>query len=214
MRATRRHRRSRAESPDESNWLLTYGDIMTLLMSFFVFIFAATQLDQTLFQELLDSLTDSFGTGVHRPTAETPVLPDLRREIELRGLARDVEVLPEKREVRIFGSDSIFFAEGAVELDATALPLLESMATMLLSTRHEIRVEGHATAGESEQGTSDGDRELSFARALAVVRFLEDRGVEPERLSTVGYGSYRPRYPPRPEHLPRNRRVEIVLIPK
>jgi len=214
MRASRRWKRARKENIDESNWLLTYGDIMTLLMSFFVFIFAATQLDQTLFQELLDSLTDSFGTGVNRPTAEAPVLPDLKREIELRGLARDVEVLPEKREVRIAGSDSIFFAEGTDEIDSTAMLLLKSMATMLLETRHHIRVEGHATAGESQSGTPDGDRELSFLRALAVIRFLEEQGVEPERLSSVGYGSYRPRYPPRPEHQPRNRRVEIALVPK
>jgi chemotaxis protein MotB len=57
--------------------------------------------------------------------------------------------------------------------------------------------------------------ELSVARAVAVVRFLQEKGgIQPKRLSARGYSYYRPVAPNESEEGRRqNRRIEIILIP-
>ena len=203
-----------SDGPDESNWLLTYGDIMTLLMSFFVFIFSITYMDDALFRDLLDSLSDSLGRGSSRPAAEAEAIPDLRREIELRGLARDLEVVPERREIRIYGAEAVVFEEGSAEIPESVVPLLRSLAGLLVQLRHDVRVEGYAARDEGADGEDASGWALSTARALEVVRFFQRSGIDPRRLSAAGFGDARPRYPPGARNRPRNRRVEIVLVPR
>jgi chemotaxis protein MotB len=74
-----------------------------------------------------------------------------------------------------------------------------------------IRVEGH-TDDVPAGGAYPTNWELSTARALAVVRFLQSQGIDPSRLAAAGYGEYRPIAPnDTAEGRSQNRRIEIVL---
>ncbi len=198
-------------NPDDSGWLVTYGDIMTLLLSFFVLLFALSSMDDFLYNEILISLKESVGFSESRLTADSRVIPTIERIIELQGLANNVEVLAERNEVRIFGTDSVFFEAGSADIHPNAALFLKAVAGVIKQLHHSVQVEGHTDDLDSSQGKFASNWELSTARAAAVVGFLEKEGVEPDRLSAVGFAQYKPRYPPTPENRVRNRRVEIVL---
>ncbi|MCB0996872.1 MAG: fasciclin domain-containing protein [Acidimicrobiales bacterium] len=98
-----------------------------------------------------------------------------------------------------FGPGSAQLVDTAV-LDAVAQILLDSPDTL-------VEVQGHTDT----DGEADDNEALSQARAEAVVVYLTARGVDPERLTAVGYGETRPRIDPEvtPEDKAANRRIEF-----
>jgi len=199
------------DNPDDSNWLVTYGDIMTLLLSFFVLLFALSYMDEFLYRDILLSLSESVGVSESKMTADAEVLPNIQGVVDLHGLANNVEVLADRNEVRVFGTDSVFFEAGSADIHPNAALFLKAIAGVIKQIHHSVRVEGHTDDLDSGGDKFASNWELSTARAAAVVRFLEAEGVKPDRLSAVGFAQYKPRYSPTPENRPRNRRVEIVL---
>jgi len=196
---------------EESSWLYTYGDIMTLVLSFFVLLFAISSMDKYLYEDILISLKESLGTGKGSPAADERIVPDITKALELRGVAHNVTVETERNEVRVYGADSIFFERGSADIHPTSALFLKEIATVLAQVRHRIRVEGHTDDEPSEGGDAASNWELSTARAVSVVYFLMEQGIDPRRLSAEGFGQYAPRYPPSPQNRARNRRVEIVI---
>jgi chemotaxis protein MotB len=116
-------------------------------------------------------------------------------------------------------SQRIFFDSGGIKLNKNAKKLLLIIADSVRDNKNQcIIVEGHTDdrpVGEAPKPKFSNNWEISTARAVAVVRFLqEEAGLEPERLSAVGYSYYRPLASNDTEEGRRqNRRVEIILPP-
>ncbi|MFO0599379.1 MAG: OmpA family protein [Myxococcaceae bacterium] len=91
---------------------------------------------------------------------------------------------------RIVVKEAISFPHGSAEIEERSMDLLDAIARIMQSTASIklLTVEGHTdTTGEPEL-----NQPLSEARALAVRKYLEGKGVAPSRLESVGYGSERP----------------------
>jgi chemotaxis protein MotB len=129
------------------------------------------------------------------------------------GDRSDVEVKGESIILHI--SDSALFQKGSAKLSKDGSDSLEELGALLIEMRErDVRVEGH-TDDNPVSKTAKGfetNWELGGARAMAVVRYFHDTaGIEPERLSSVSYGEFRPLSRTRKE---KNRRIDIVLAPK
>lgn len=110
-----------------------------------------------------------------------------------------------------FNSDSLF-APGSADLDPAGRSALDRMAEVINDYRKTaVVVQGHTdAAGAPERG-----RELSERRADSVRRYLVRRGVEPGRISAVGYGDDAPVASNQTElGRSRNRRVDVLLKAK
>ncbi|GAA4497544.1 hypothetical protein GCM10023172_12680 [Hymenobacter ginsengisoli] len=102
---------------------------------------------------------------------------------------------------------TVLFKVGTPELLPEAQPALDQLATELKARPAlRLRVAGHT----DRVGESSKNQRLSEQRAEVVKAYLVKAGVEPARLSTIGYGDKRPLYPS-PD--PRNRRVEVQALP-
>jgi chemotaxis protein MotB len=113
--------------------------------------------------------------------------------------------------------DKILFASGSTRINKEGQEALAKIADALKSVQGRIiRVEGHTDdVPTPKDGPFPSNWELSLARAMAVVRALQDSGVDPTVLSAAGYGQYQPIAPnDAPENRSLNRRIEIVLAPK
>lgn len=113
--------------------------------------------------------------------------------------------------------DKILFASGSARVGKEGQEALAKIADALKSVQGKIiRVEGHTDDEPvAKAGPYPSNWELSLARAMAVVRALQDSGVDPTVLSAAGYGQYQPIAPnDSPEHRSLNRRIEIVLAPQ
>ncbi|MCY0998734.1 OmpA family protein [Myxococcus sp. MISCRS1] len=112
--------------------------------------------------------------------------------------------------------DKILFASGSARVGKEGGEALKKIADALKSVQGKIiRVEGHTDDVPTGGGQFPTNWELSLARAMAVVRALQDAGVDPTTLSAAGYGQYQPiAVNDSPENRSLNRRIEIVLAPK
>lgn len=200
-------------SEPEDLWLITYGDVMTLLLAFFVALFAFSAMDEALYGDILKSLSMSLA-GEGKGGVQAGPITEIEKVVALHGLGPEVQIFPDRSEIRLAASDTVLFEAGSAKIHPAAGLFLKEIATVIKNIPHDVRVEGHA-GDEDLKGTGFGSAwELSSARAVAVVRALSDDGIRPERLSATAYAQFKPRYPPIPENRDRNRRVEIVLVPR
>lgn len=218
----------------------TYGDMVTLLLTFFVMLFAFSSVDAERFRAIVSSFQGSFGVldrgmtisqepslaGRDSPRGQLFERNPLERQ-ETQNMLRAISSFQEahnlhdafsveatERGVVIHFTDRVLFDTGKAELKPEALGVLEALAAELNQLSHSIRVEGHTDNVPIHNPYFPSNWELSTARAARVVRFFIDvGGIDPSRLSAVGYGEHRPiATNATPEGRARNRRVDIVLL--
>ena len=135
----------------------------------------------------------------------------LKGEIE----AGRVEVSELRGLMTVKMKDKVLFASGSATLGRPGKEALRKVAEALGTIPDRvIRVEGHTDDVPTGGGAFPTNWELSSARALAVVRYLQEAGLNPTRLAAAGYGEYQPiAANDSPEGRSLNRRIEIVLAP-
>ncbi|NVK33290.1 MAG: peptidoglycan -binding protein [Rhodobacteraceae bacterium] len=136
------------------------------------------------------------------------------------------EILSQRSDIRVVGDRFVFqsevlFSSGSEEVNQAGTKELDKLAEAILELSKDIpeeinwvlRVDGHTDAVPlSGTGRLRNNWELSAARAISVVRYLIDRGVDPSRLVAAGFGEFRPlEEGDSPEALARNRRIELKL---
>ena len=109
--------------------------------------------------------------------------------------------------------DKILFSSGSATIGKEGKDALRAVAEVLRGVQGKvIRVEGHTDNVPLGRGAFATNWDLSAARALAVVRFLQESGVDPTKLAGAGYGEFQPiAANDTPEGRSLNRRIEIVL---
>jgi chemotaxis protein MotB len=126
-----------------------------------------------------------------------------------------IELAEAKGKMTVKLKDKILFASGSASLGAEGKAALAKVAAAFKEMKGKIvRVEGHTDDRPIGSAAFPSNWELSGARALAVVRFLQERGVDPAVLAGAAYSQYRPiSGNDTPEGRSQNRRIEIVLAP-
>lgn len=224
-------RRSRDESSNSGSWLTTYSDMVTLLLAFFVLLFAFSAVDEAKFRAVMSAFQGYFGVLdggmiVHDNPVPLPfdtsemskqqlrdLFDDLTDFIEEEGIA-GVQLELQERGLIVRFAEQVFFDLGEAILKPDALVILSKIAGELRSLPNAFRVEGHTDDWPIKTSRFPSNWELSVHRATNVVRHLiEEEGFDPNRLSAAGYSEYRPLHPnDTSEHRALNRRVDIVIL--
>jgi chemotaxis protein MotB len=232
-----RARKPKVQKENSERWLLTYSDLITLLMIFFILLYAISSTDARKFRDLTGALKAAFNNGSFQlitpggspgnpknfsgsmPTSEKKLLKQLQQSVaniskEL-GLSQNVIHVGTSREgIVITLSGSLLFYPGDTELIPHSTVILNRIAPLVKNLPNRIRVEGN-TDDESAIGTPySSNWELSALRAVSVVRYLaEQGGVAPARLDADALGQYRPvATNSTPEGRARNRHADIVIL--
>jgi chemotaxis protein MotB len=233
-----RRRRHHEEHENHERWAIPYGDLVTLLLAFFVVMYSISQVNQGKYRILSDSLNAAFRG---EPTTPSPIqvgqqaattvaaplvqLPPEVRTMAMRQLAAelaealhpliiqgllDVEYGNGKVTIAI-GSDMLF-ALGSATPSPQAQEVARLLGQVLRNFPVDVRVEGHTDNVPVVSGRFRSNWELSAARAASVVHLLIDGGVAPEDLYAVAYGEHRPVAPnDTPDGRNANRRVVLVV---
>lgn len=223
---------------NSERWLLTYSDLITLLMIFFVVMYAMSNVDAQKYRQISQSLKDSLGSqilsdsqdgsgtdtsgvGVDSSDYMEQLDPELlaaaeniKRLLKERGLEGKVSVSTRERGVVIGLMNTVLFEPGSADIREEAKNTLIEIGQIAETTDNYIRVEGHADDIPINTPQFPSNWELSTIRATEVVKLLiSESGVSPETISAVGYGEYRPSVPnTSAENRAFNRRVDIVLL--
>lgn len=208
-------------------WAVTYGDLMSYLMIFFLILFsfsmgkARPAQESRKYEESLASIQKVFGGKVdpkrieqaQQREKEEDIAESLEKAIETKDLSRYVEVKTTQEKVQLVLKEPILFDLGKAEIKENALPVLREIIAEVKDLPNQIRIEGHTDTVPIRKGPYTSNWELSMARAYNVVKFFESEGVDPKRLSGSGYGEHRPVADnSTPEGRAQNRRISIELI--
>jgi chemotaxis protein MotB len=198
-------------------WVVTYGDMMSLLLTFFILLVAMMDVDPGKMDEIMKQLSDSLGGPKTRVEDKISKMKDIYNELEKliqdENMTQDVELTSDNRGIVLFAKGGILFKPGEAEFEKDSKYFLNGVSEVLRSSPNKILVEGHTDDEPVKSNKYPTNWELSTARASAVIRhFTEKGGIDPARCQAVGYAQYKPRYAPIPENRAKNRRVEIVLL--
>lgn len=215
--------------PTSPGWMVTYGDIMSLLLTFFVLLISYSTIRQEEFRRALSSFQEALGILPNERSViqfeQIPAIrtsPDLspkeivqrlRKSIRAAGFAGGIHITEERRGVRVTVESPILFDSGKADLRTEALPLLKEISRILAEGNQEVVVEGHTDNVPIHTEEFPSNWELSTARAISVSRCLfEKANLDPKRFSVAGYGEYHPIASNETEEgKQKNRRVEILL---
>lgn len=218
------------QEPGAPAWMVTYGDLMTLLLVFFVMLLSFSEIDASKYRALTESLREAFGSqrvrDMHQATPTDPKITHGRGAMEesvldqLRSIIPQAfpGALPDEHEgrgylLRIPGR--VLFESGRDELKPEMKPHLVRLAELLKSEPGlTLRIDGHTDDVPISTERFRSNWELSAGRALAVVHFLIDEcGVPTTRLSAASFGESRPLVPnDSAENRELNRRVEFRFL--
>lgn len=227
-----RHREEEHDKENSERWLLTYADLITLLMAFFMVLYAMSQMDLKRFKKLGGSLSAAFhttsgggvlgaATGKVLGTGSGSVEPEFQRvaaEIEkyrtTQNIRAAVRITFDERGMVIRLDENLLFPPGSASLTPPAKRVLDRLAEILRRQPNHLRIEGHTDDTPIHTDRYPSNWQLSTDRATNVIVYWVGRGtLPPERLSAAGYGQYRPVVPnDTPAHRALNRRVEVVLL--
>lgn len=231
-------RRRRAPSGGAASWLTTYGDMVTLLLTFFVFLFSFSTIDVKEFKKMLFSFKGAIGALPGGRTFQVDRLvgagargkdagESIRQTKELQevisrltGILKEAQaekqvfLRVDERGVTVSFTGDLLFDPGSVEIRPEGRRLLYKVGETIRVLRNPVAVEGHTDDVPISTPRFPSNWELSAGRAAAVVRYLVDEvGFDPLRLHAVGYGQHRPVVPnDGPENRALNRRVDLVIL--
>jgi chemotaxis protein MotB len=216
--------------PSAPFWMVTYSDMVTLLLTFFVMLMAMANFEEVgRVEAVLESIRLALGAGGRHQTLMgvtpeelnqpseiepldelQPIMAQLRESLNRHVSDDFVRMTRTQTEIRVQLSDQVLFEPGRADLHPAAFSLLGGIAEAISGQPVNINVEGHT------DGTGDvkGNWELSALRAVAVVAFMQDRGgIDGRKLQARGYGSFRPASPGGGDAT-WDRRVELVIQSK
>ena len=186
-------------------WMGTYGDMVTLLMAFFVMLFAISDPDPGRLEEISKAMKEEFSNiKVHNEFNELhEILSDI---IEKRDLDKKVEIKRVPTGILIQIPGNSLFVSGSAEVRDDMTPIIEKISNTITdlldkSTYKDymIEVEGHTDdvpiAQNSKQFTSNWD--LSAMRATGIVELLIESGIKMDKLKVIASGESSPLLPNR-----------------
>lgn len=224
-----------------AGWMVTFSDLSTLLLTFFVLLLSMSSMDNRKLKSMFTNFTSSCGIllfkeygEIYQPRevmiqgitqrlkdalvirkAEDP-MEDLTEEMEqelLKTAGGLLEVEYFKDGFKIVFGHQMLFRTGSAELREDMRPVLEEVARFMKYTDYQVYIDGHTDEVPVRGGPYGSNRELSLARAAAVMDYLvEEQGLESAAIALGGYGPMKPRAEgDSPEDLQKNRRVEVIF---
>jgi len=224
------------EHANHERWLVSYADFITLLFAFFTVLYATAQTDSGKVKKFVGAAERAFSAGIFSAGSNELMFVNAgnvsgREIIDLGMNLKDVEKkISQELQKSGAGAEGValerhedgltlqlqtrsFFLPGSDILRPEALAILPGVVKIIKTSQRKLRIEGHTDDMPIHNTLYASNWELSTARALAVLRFLIQSQIPPERMSVAGLAQYQPLEPNTTQRgRSRNRRVEIVIL--
>ena len=203
---------------DDGPWIITFADMVTLLMLFFLLITVLSTISESNLKSVIEGISATFGKEQSKKIEEledlNKVFNEINQIVEAQKLQTSIHMSIDNRGVVIRGSESIFFDSGKAEILPSGEKFLYEIYPVIERTNYNIQVEGHTDNDPIKTPFFPSNWELSAVRSTTVVRFfIEKCQAAPTRFSAMEFGEYRPLVPnTTPENKAKNRRIEIIIL--
>ncbi|UAB71122.1 flagellar motor protein MotB [Vibrio sp. SCSIO 43132] len=206
-----RRRHNDADVREDNDWLVTYSDFITLLMTFFIVILATSQIDQGKFED--------FKAGWNALTQRDVPLPmnDLLKSLESATEQEPITLTQVPDGIKVDFDTEALYQQGSADLSEEGIRLLGIFANSLKQvdiSGKEVVVEGHTDDVPIQNEEFDSNWELSGARSIGVARHLISLSVDRNKVSAVAFADTYPQSAETDsieEQRKQNRRVSIYI---
>jgi chemotaxis protein MotB len=203
-RFKKRERKSAESEAVESRerWLISYADLMTLLLALFIVLYAAA--DHERASKIASAMTSQFSEGgTENAPAASGVLPGADSLVAARtaidrafamnsSLRNRARIKVTDHGIVVSLTEAGFFAPADASIREDALTVLDALGQALQESKAQVRVEGHTDSLPISTARYPSNWELSAARAATVLSHLVKGGVPPSQLSVAGFAGERP----------------------
>ncbi len=222
---------------NHERWLVSYADFITLLFAFFVVMYAISSVNEGKYKVLSSTLKNIFETQpssskpislsqgqVGSPTAHDPsASEDQRRALvqvqehmqttlshEIR--MHQISIVDHGSWLEVNIRSELLFDSGSAVINQSALVILARIADELKGMDNVLRIAGYTDNQPIVSPIYPSNWELSAARAVSVLRFFSERGVDEARMAAIAYGEFHPVADNSTEEgRQRNRRVMVAI---
>ncbi len=211
------HKKDKTVEENESNWLISYADMMTLMVGFFILLQSFSKTDAAKFEQIKRSATKVFGGEYTLPYA---MLSKKLKEVVKEQRLNNQVVFTELDDGLIVNfRGALFFDSGSYDLRGDAKALVDKIIPVITQYTKDM---GIIVEGYTDNTPTNGvfsNWELSSLRACAVLKIFEAHGINREKLRAQGFGDAHPVVPntdekgvPIPANQAMNRRVVIKIL--
>ncbi|MBF0236476.1 MAG: OmpA family protein [SAR324 cluster bacterium] len=201
--------------PFDQEWIFTYGDLVTLLLCFFILLFSMCKMDDQKIEQVSMSFKSMPMGSPFVFSGKSSVMENAAQKLEKLEMPDDVTVNVSNKGVEVTFKENVAFETNSVELTEVARITLKNMIPIISSFSNQVLVAGHADSEADTLTDYPSSWALSTARAASVADELEKSGLSPKRIQIAGYGDTRPRfYNDTAYKRALNRRVEVILLPE
>jgi len=224
MTRNMKRRQRHIEHGNQDRWLLTYADLITLLLGLFVILYAMSKIDTKKYNDWITAFEGMFGQSqakMEQGIGNKGLIEGLSEQMRIQQMLQSalgtndrISISLDERGVTIHIQEELLFPSGQAELKGSSFVMLDSMANVVNRLPNDIRVEGHTDNMPINTVRFPSNWHLSVARAMNTGYYLiQHHQVNPDKISVVGYGEYRPiALNKTAEGRALNRRVDIVIL--
>ena len=222
-------------------WIVTYADLVTLLLVFFVLLYSISSINLEKFKIAMLSIQSTLGEaapstelleimdtpkyGENTPTLEEVIglksrekelLEEIDEVIREETIEGNIMVRSTEGMINITITGKVLFDPGAADLNDEANPVMEKISMLIAQyPEYDVNIKGYTDNMPISTERFPSNWDLSAIRATTVLKFLINNRIDPKRLTATGYGDLLPIAPNDTEdNRARNRRVEFVLEKK
>ncbi|MBN2309314.1 MAG: flagellar motor protein MotB [Candidatus Hydrogenedentes bacterium] len=226
-----RQKKSSMEPPGVPGWMVTYGDLMTLLLTFFVLLLSFSTISEDKLNEAMTSVLSALGVmpdnmavvqvlrsnvSPRIPRRAERIARELRRMLQVMGKEEDVEIEYDKQGgLKINLPSRVLFDSARAEVKADARPILSKLGELLAEIPEKfIEIRGHTDDRPlKDMSVYKDNYDLSYHRAKNVMLFMhEEGGIPRSEFEVIACGEWQPvATNDTPEGRQRNRRVELYV---
>lgn len=217
-----------SDPTEDTSWLLTYGDIITLLMIFFVLLFSTSKVSQEKFDQVAQSINQSLNRpGPDPKVADTVITPlaeaqtILEQLIKAEGLEQKMTTKRTRAGLMIELSSNSFFDSGSADVRSSMFKTLQDLSHViqnLPTNDYRVEIEGHTDNVPIKTARFPSNWELSAMRSINVLHIFEETGLPKDRIIATAFAETKPKVANTnargvdlPENQAKNRRVVVYI---
>jgi len=197
-------------------WIYTYGDMVTLLLCFFVLLFAMSKTNEEKFKAIAASFRGGPPASPFMFSGAPSPMESLENTMRRSDISAEItDITVDDRGIAVSFSDTAFFEKGSAQPTKNARQMIEKFARILYAVPNKVVIEGHTDNIPIRSRTFPSNWELSAARAGSIARVLEEYGINSQRMEIAAYGDTRPKVAnDSPAMRKLNRRIDILIKPE
>jgi chemotaxis protein MotB len=192
-------------------WMVTFTDVIMLIITFFVMLLTMSSVNQKSFENTLKYLKEAVGGSSYSDSENNGTNNNINAM--LNNLDKSIGIKKDERGIALIINENILFETGKYTIRKDNYRILDSIADGINSCSNEIMIMGHTDDLPVQDNKCESNWELAAYRGLSVLDyFIKNKNFSPSRFYVGGYGASRPLVPNNSsKHRSLNRRVEIIF---